>query len=156
MDAAELLRALDEEHARGREALIAAATLEDLDAAQVRVLGRKSTFGQLQRGLGTLPDADRRDVGAKVNAIRADLVATLDARRDELGSAAESARLAADRIDITLPGRRPRPGSVAPFALARPPTAAGIVAPFDPRRTRDRRGFHLARVPRGRRPRDRG
>src|SRR3954470_2728159 len=111
MDAAELLRALDEEHARGREALIAAATLEGLDAAQVRVLCRKWTFGHLQRGLGTLPDADRRDVGAKVNAIRADLVATLDARRDELGSAAESARLAADPVGNTFPRPPPRAGA---------------------------------------------
>jgi len=56
MDAAELLRALDDEHTRGRAALTAATTLEELDAAQVTVLGRKSAFGQLQRELGTLPD----------------------------------------------------------------------------------------------------
>src|ERR1044072_343056 len=104
MDAAELLRALAGEHPRGRSALEAATTLDELDAAQVAVLGRKSAFGQLQRALGTLPDGDRREVGARVNPIRADLVETLDARRDELAAAAEQAQLAADRIDITLPG----------------------------------------------------
>jgi len=117
MEAAELLRALDDEHARGRAALTAATTLEELDAAQVSVLGRKSAFGQLQRALGTLPDGDKREVGARVNAIRADLVATLDARRDELGSVAQQAQLAADAIDITLPGRPPRPGSLHPLTL---------------------------------------
>jgi phenylalanyl-tRNA synthetase alpha chain len=117
MDAAELLRALDDEHTRGRAALTAATTLEELDAAQVTVLGRKSAFGQLQRALGTLPDGDKREVGARVNAIRADLVATLDARRDALGSVAEEAQLAADAIDITLPGRPPRPGSLHPLTL---------------------------------------
>jgi len=117
MEAAELLRALDDEHARGRAALTAATTLEELDAAQVSVLGRKSAFGQLQRALGTLTDGDKREVGARVNAIRADLVATLDARRDELGSVAQQAQLAADAIDITLPGRPPRPGSLHPLTL---------------------------------------
>jgi hypothetical protein len=77
MDAAELLRALDDEHARGRAALTDATTIDALEAAQVTVLGRKSAFGQLQRALGTLPDGDRREVGARVNAIRADLVETL-------------------------------------------------------------------------------
>jgi phenylalanyl-tRNA synthetase alpha chain len=117
MDAAELLRALDDEHARGKAALTAATTVDELEAAQVTVLGRKSAFGQLQRALGTLPDGERRDVGARVNAIRADLVETLEARRSELGAAAEQAQLAAERTDITLPGRRPRPGSLHPITL---------------------------------------
>src|SRR3954467_2920074 len=115
MDAPELLRALDEEYARGRAALAAATTLDELDAAQVTVLGRKSAFGQLQRALGTLPDGDRRGAGGKVNASRWDLVATLDGRRAELGAAAEMAQLAADGIDITLPGRPPRRGSPHPL-----------------------------------------
>jgi phenylalanyl-tRNA synthetase alpha chain len=117
MDAPELLRALDDEHTRGRAALTVASTVDELDAAQVAVLGRKSPFGQLQRALGTLPNDDRREVGARVNEIRADLQQTLDARRSELGAVAEQARLAADRIDVTLPGRRPRPGSLHPLTL---------------------------------------
>jgi phenylalanyl-tRNA synthetase alpha chain len=117
MDAAELLRALDDEHSRGRAALTAATTIDELDAAQVAVLGRKSPFGQLQRALGTLPNDDRRDVGARVNEIRADLQQTLGERRSALGAAAEQAQLAADRIDVTLPGRRPRPGSLHPLTL---------------------------------------
>jgi phenylalanyl-tRNA synthetase alpha chain len=117
MDPGEMLRALDEERARGREAFGGATTIEELDAAQIAVLGRKAPFGQLQRNLGGLDEDDRREVGARVNAIRAELQALLDTRRAELEGVAEASLLDADRIDVTLPGRRPRPGSLHPITL---------------------------------------
>ena len=66
-----MLEQLESELTRGRAAFAAATTLEELDAAQVAVLGRKAPFGQLQRGLGSLDEAQRRTVGARVNAVRA-------------------------------------------------------------------------------------
>ncbi len=108
---------LEAELARGRAAFEAATTLEELEAAQVAVLGRKAPFGQLQRGLGSLEEAQRRTVGARVNAVRAALTDTLEARRAEFREAAESALLEADRIDLSLPGRRPRTGSLHPLTL---------------------------------------
>jgi phenylalanyl-tRNA synthetase alpha chain len=117
MDPGAMLQALDAELARGRSALAEATTPEELDAAEVAVLGRKSPFGQLQRALGTLDESQRREVGARVNAIRAELQALLDVRRTELERVAEASSLAADRLDLTLPGRRPRPGSFHPLPL---------------------------------------
>ena len=112
-----MLGALDAERSRGLEAFNGAATTDELDAAQVAVLGRKSAFGQLQRALATLEESQRRTVGARVNAIRAELQSLLDARRAELAGAAEASILQADRVDMTLPGRRPRPGSLHPLTL---------------------------------------
>jgi phenylalanyl-tRNA synthetase alpha chain len=117
MDPKEMLRALDAERTRGLEAFAAAASLDDLDAAQVDVLGRRSTFASLQRTLGQLDEAARRTVGARVNEIRAELTAALDARRGALRDAADAALLDADRVDLTLPGRRPRRGSLHPLTL---------------------------------------
>jgi len=117
MDPDEMLRALDAEHSRGLESLSAASTVDELDAAQVAVLGRRSAFAQLQRSLGALDEADRRTVGARVNAIRAELEAILDQRRAALRDEADASLLEADRIDLTLPGRRPRPGSLHPLTL---------------------------------------
>jgi phenylalanyl-tRNA synthetase alpha chain len=117
MDPGEMLQALDAELARGRMALLEAASPDDLEAAQIGVLGRKSPFGQLQRGLGALDEAQRREVGARVNAIRAELQGILEERRAELQRAAEATLLEADRIDMTLPGRRPRQGSLHPLTL---------------------------------------
>ena len=81
------------------------------------MLGRKAPFGQLQRGLGSLDEAQRRTVGARVNAVRTGLTDSLEARRAEFRDAADSALLEADRIDLSLPGRRPRSGSLHPLTL---------------------------------------
>ena len=112
-----MLEQLESELARGRAAFEAATTLEELEAAQVSVLGRKAPFGQLQRGLGSLDEAQRRTVGARVNAVRTGLTDSLEARRAEFRDAADSALLEADRIDLSLPGRRPRSGSLHPLTL---------------------------------------
>jgi phenylalanyl-tRNA synthetase alpha chain len=117
MEPAEMVEQLESELARGRAAFEAATTLEELEAAQISVLGRKAPFSQLQRSLGSLEEAQRRTVGARVNAVRAALTDSLEARRAEFREAAESALLEADRIDLSLPGRRPRSGSLHPLTL---------------------------------------
>ena len=112
-----MLEQLESELARGRAAFEAATTVEELEAAQISVLGRKAPFSQLQRGLGSLEEAQRRTVGARVNAVRAALTDSLEARRAEFREAADSTLLEADRIDLSLPGRRPRSGSLHPLTL---------------------------------------
>jgi phenylalanyl-tRNA synthetase alpha chain len=117
MDPDEMVTQLEAELARGRAAFEAATTLEELEAAQVSLLGRKAPFSQLQRGLGSLEEAERRTVGARVNAVRAALTDSLETRRAEFREAADSTLLEADRIDLSLPGRRPRTGSLHPLTL---------------------------------------
>jgi len=112
-----MLQTLDAELARGRTAFGSAGTLEDLDAAQVAVMGRKSAFSRLQKGLGGLDAEERRTVGARANAVRAELDEVLATRRATLQEAAEVVLLEADRVDLTLPGRRPRAGSLHPLTM---------------------------------------
>ena len=112
-----MLGALETERSRGLEAFGGATTVEELEAAQVAVIGRRSALAELQRSLGGLDEEQRRTVGARVNAVRAELQTLLDARRAELEGAAETSLLEAERIDMTLPGRRPRPGSLHPLTL---------------------------------------
>ena len=112
-----MLDQLEIERARGLAAFDAATTLTELEEAQVSILGRKAPFGQLQRGLGSLDEADRRTVGARMNAARAELTERLEERRSLLQDAAERTLLDADRVDLTLPGRAPRTGSLHPITL---------------------------------------
>ena len=112
-----MLAQLEIERARGLGAFDAATTMTELEDAQVSILGRKAPFGQLQRGLGSLEEAERRTVGARVNAVRAELTERLEERRGVLQEAAERTLLEADRIDLTLPGRAPRTGSLHPLTL---------------------------------------
>ena len=111
--AEEALQTLDRELARGRELFAAAPSLEALAEAETAVLGRRAPFSQIQRSLGRLGEDDRRRVGLRTNEVREALRGSVAARRAELEAARERDLLDAERIDVTLPGRRPRPGSWA-------------------------------------------
>src|SRR2546427_13243944 len=106
MDPSEMLRTLETERARGRDLFASAATLEELDAANIAVLGRKSRVGVVQRALGTLEEAQRRELGKAVNEARAELADALEARRSALTVDAESALLSADAVAMPFPRRR--------------------------------------------------
>ena len=112
-----MLRTLETERARGRELFAAAASLEELEAANVTVLGRKSPLGAVQRALGALAEDQRRQLGKAVNDVRAELTDVQERRRQALTADAESALLAADAVDMSLPGRRPPIGSLHPLTL---------------------------------------
>jgi phenylalanyl-tRNA synthetase alpha chain len=118
LNADEMLRSLERERERGLRAFSEAATMSELEAAQVAILGRKAAFSEVQRAVGALELDDRKSVGRVVNETRADLQRALDERRAELEAVAEDALLAADKVDLSLPGRRPRPGSLHPLSLA--------------------------------------
>jgi phenylalanyl-tRNA synthetase alpha chain len=117
MDPADALRALQEERDRGVTLFAGAEDLDGLDAAQTAVMGRKSRFGQVQRSLGGMSEADRRSVGTVANEVRSALQAALDERREALREVAETALLEADHLDLSLPGRRLRRGSLHPVTL---------------------------------------
>ena len=110
-------RTLEAERERGRGAVAEATTLEGLDAAQIAILGRKSPIAQVQRALGSLDAEQRKDLGRIVNEVRSELGDAVAARRAELERLAEEALVTDDRLDLTLPGRRPRTGSSHPFSL---------------------------------------
>src|SRR5947208_3230973 len=117
MDPADALRLLEEELERGGAALAEASTLEDLERAHVDLLGRKSRWSEVQRSLGGLADEDRRTVGRRANEVKATLDAVHEERKRELEARGEDELLDADRVDVTLPGRRLRPGSLHPLTM---------------------------------------
>ena len=117
MDPADAARILDEELARGMERFAAASDTDQLEREKVAVLGRKAPLPQVQRSLGSLPVESRRELGRRINDVFASLREAVESRRVELEEGAGSSLLEADAVDITLPGRRPRPGSRHPLSL---------------------------------------
>jgi phenylalanyl-tRNA synthetase alpha chain len=117
MDAEEMSRTLEAERTRGLEAFAAAGSPQELDASESAVLGRRSPFSGVQRALGGLDDEQRRTLGRRVNEVRRELTDALEARRGSFRVDAEAALLAADRVDLSLPGRRPRTGSLHPLTI---------------------------------------
>jgi len=112
-----MLRTLEAERDRGESLFRAAASLDELDAAQAEAMGRRSRFSEIQKSLGALPPDERKRVGLAANAARQRLQAALDDQRQSLERLAEDALLRADRLDMTLPGRAPRVGSFHPLTI---------------------------------------
>ena len=99
------------------EALQAAAAAPDLralDDVRVRYLGKNGQFTALLKQLGQLPKEKRPKAGQAINHAKQQLQAAIQARKEALEAAALEARLAAERIDVTLPGRRNGIGGLHP------------------------------------------
>src|SRR5580693_8223783 len=99
------------------EADLAAATdLRAWDAVRVGVLGKSGSLTALLKELGRVPTDQRRERGAALNRVKDELAAAIEARRIALDAAALETRLAAERMDVTLPPR-PRPtGLIHPIS----------------------------------------
>ena len=97
------------------EAFDAAGDLEDLDEAARTHLGKRSTIAGVQRRFGGLSPDERRQLGAQVNAVRAELTEVERTRREVLEGERDAPILAAERIDVTRQPRRPRRGGLHPL-----------------------------------------
>jgi phenylalanyl-tRNA synthetase alpha chain len=107
-------------------ALEAAADLRAWDAVRVAVLGRNGKLTALLKELGKATPEEKRERGAALNRLKESLAAAIEARRVALEHAALDARLAAERIDPTLPPRPAEIGLVHPISR----TMEEIVAIF--------------------------
>ncbi|NJA05018.1 phenylalanine--tRNA ligase subunit alpha [Methylomonas sp. UP202] len=87
------------------QALANAQDLEQLDQIRVHYLGKKGLFTERMKALGGLDPEQRRSVGQVINNAKTAFQDALEARRQLLENAELEARLAAGRIDVTLPGR---------------------------------------------------
>ena len=136
----------------GLAAIAGATDPEGLETVQVAYLGRKGELKTLLGGIGALPAEDRPRVGAIGNRVREALEAALDARRLELDAAALDARLAREAVDVTLPGRPFRRGSLHPLIetnreIARVFGQFGFVVYEGPEVETDVRNFQALNIP---------
>lgn len=100
-----MLDRIDELRTAGEADVASATTTEELEALRVRLLGRKAELPNLLRGVSDLPPQERGAVGKAANQARQALQALIDERVAVLADAELDARLVADRVDVTLPGR---------------------------------------------------
>jgi phenylalanyl-tRNA synthetase alpha chain len=90
--------------AEGEAAVAAAPSTAELEEVRVRFLGRKAELPNLLRDVGKLPPEERGAVGRGANEARRALEAAVEARREQLDALELEQRLAADVVDVTLPG----------------------------------------------------
>jgi phenylalanyl-tRNA synthetase alpha chain len=85
-----------------------------LDAWRVAYLGRKGKLTLVLRQLGDLPIEERRRIGGEANALKTELEAALEAKREKLEAATLAETLESGRLDVTLPGRTKPVGRLHP------------------------------------------
>ncbi|CAH0166646.1 MULTISPECIES: phenylalanine--tRNA ligase subunit alpha [Pseudomonas] len=99
------------------QALEAVSHTDDVNALEqlrVHYLGKKGELTQVMKTLGNLSAEERPKAGALINSAKERVQDALNSRKEILESAALSAKLAAERIDVTLPGRGQASGGLHP------------------------------------------
>jgi phenylalanyl-tRNA synthetase alpha chain len=99
-----MIERIEQLRAEGEAAIADASGTDALEQARVRFLGRKAELPNMLRGVAQLPPEERGAVGRAANEARRALEAAVEARKSELERSELDARLAADVLDVTLPG----------------------------------------------------
>jgi phenylalanyl-tRNA synthetase alpha chain len=99
---------------QARTAVEGASALDELDAVRVKYLGRKGLLTIQLKELGTLPVAERPAAGQVINEAKQALTAVIKSRQDALEADRLQATLAADSLDVSLPGRGHTAGTLHP------------------------------------------
>ncbi len=107
------LAAIEEE---ARLAIAAASSLPALAELRARYLGKKGSVGVVLRGVGALAPEERARVGEAANLAKDRIEAFVAARRGELEGAARDHTLAAQRLDVSLPGVGATRGHLHPIS----------------------------------------
>ncbi len=100
--------------AEAQQKISAAADLKALDELRVGYLGKKGSLTQQLKSLGQLPPQQRREAGQAINRAKQALNELLQSRKAELEAQALEQKLAAESVDVSLPGRRITPGGIHP------------------------------------------
>jgi phenylalanyl-tRNA synthetase alpha chain len=103
----------------GRQILDAVSGAADeaaLEAVRVSALGKKGSVSELLKTLGGMGADERRENGPLFNGLRDRVTAAIAARKAALGDAALNARLAQERVDVTLPARPEPQGTIHPVS----------------------------------------
>ncbi|MHB1103189.1 MAG: phenylalanine--tRNA ligase subunit alpha [Devosia sp.] len=97
-------------------AIAGAESEQAVEAIRIAALGKKGSVSALLASLGTMPPAERKNAGPAINGLKNEIAAEIEKRAEELRAKTLEARLAAERVDVTLPVRAA-------------PTAAGRIHP---------------------------
>jgi len=98
------------------KAVAGAPDLAALDLARVEAVGKRGEITQRMKTLGSLDPDARRAAGQALNVLKTEIEAAIVARQTDLARAERAARLAAERIDVTLPVRPDAEGHIHPIS----------------------------------------
>jgi phenylalanyl-tRNA synthetase alpha chain len=152
VDLADLTRDLEALQTEALASVAAAPDAATLDALELEILGKKGRLTTVLRGIGGLPAEDRPKVGAVANTVRTTIERALSERGTTLRGSELTARLAAEAIDVTTPGRPIRRGTLHPSIEAMSEIAEifeqfGFVTYESPEIEDDLTNFQMLNIP---------
>jgi phenylalanyl-tRNA synthetase alpha chain len=103
----------------GEQAIAAAESLAALEEIRLCYLGKKGELTVVLRQMGSLPPQERPLMGKLANEVRDALENALAKAHHGLAQEEQELKLAQEKVDVSLPGRRPLSGAVHPLSLTR-------------------------------------
>jgi phenylalanyl-tRNA synthetase alpha chain len=97
------------------EKISTTADLKELNDIRVSYLGKKGPITEVLKGMGKLSAEERPKMGALANEVRDSIAAGIEEKQKHLEEAAVQEKLAAEKIDVTLPGRPVKSGNHHPL-----------------------------------------
>jgi phenylalanyl-tRNA synthetase alpha chain len=98
-------------------ALERASLLKELQEVRVSIMGKKGTLTEIMKGMRDLSAEERPQIGSLVNSFKDCFEKSFEERQTKLQQQLISEKLASEKIDVTLPGRRIASGSLHPVTL---------------------------------------
>lgn len=146
------MQALEEILQQAESDIQSSADLKSLDNFRVHYLGKKGVLTEILKTLGQLPPDERPAAGQKINVVKQKILTLIESRDTQLQSSHIEAQLAADAIDVTLPGRSQEFGSTHPITktfedLRRIFTRMGFVFMEGPEMEDDFHNFEALNIP---------
>ncbi len=103
----------------GLAALAATADPVELENVKAKYLGKSGALTELLKQLGALPPEEKRSQGAVINQAKQAFEAALNGRREAIAAEKLNQQLAAEALDVTLPGRGNAGGGLHPVTLVK-------------------------------------
>jgi phenylalanyl-tRNA synthetase alpha chain len=98
-------------------ALQACTDAKQLEAIRVQYLGKKGALTAILKQMGKLSAEERPVMGQLANAVRADIESAITAQQKSIAEAALAEKLQTETLDITLPGKAKKTGSLHPLTI---------------------------------------
>jgi len=107
---------MDELRAKYISAIADAADEAALEDLRVAAIGKKGEISLKMRELGKMSPEERKEAGPRLNALKDEIASALAAKKAALADAALDERLRAEWLDVTLPARPARSGTIHPVS----------------------------------------
>lgn len=115
MTTSEIEKQLTELQETAGMAIAAVEDLQKLEELRVAYLGKKGQLSQILRGMGKLSGEERPRLGALANQIKERVTASLESKKQALEAAQIQAQLAAETLDVSMPGVSRSLGHIHPL-----------------------------------------